>query len=61
MNNMLHINSEWQMLTPTQMNEIRGGDIIDVNEFFGAQEIELPKLPSLPASMPTGIPPVIIA
>lgn len=58
MTNMLHINSELQMLTPTQMNEIRGGDIIDVNEFQG---IELPKLPSLPASMPTGIPPVIIA
>lgn len=58
MNKMLHINSELQVLTPTQMNEIRGGDIIDVNEFQG---IELPKLPSLPASMPPIIPALVIA
>lgn len=57
----LRINSALQLLTTTQMNEIRGGDIIDVNEFQGdATEIELPKLPNLPASMPSYAPPEYI-
>ncbi|MRG47234.1 hypothetical protein GFS24_19085 [Chitinophaga sp. SYP-B3965] len=61
MKNELHINSELQLLTTTQMSEIRGGDIIDVNEFpSDIMEAELPKLPNLPTSMPTNIPPVYI-
>ena len=54
MKKMLHINPELQLLTATQMNEIRGGDVIDVNEVQG--DIELPKLPNLPTSQPNFIP-----
>ncbi|SIO54285.1 hypothetical protein [Chitinophaga niabensis] len=50
----LHINPELQLLTTTQMNEIRGGDVIDVNEV--QDDIELPKLPNLPSSQPNFIP-----
>jgi len=46
----LHINCELQLLTTTQMNEIWGGEVIDVNEAQG--EVELPKLPNLPTSQP---------
>lgn len=61
MKNELHINNDLQMLTSTQMSEIWGGDLIDVNEFpFGFMETELPKLPNLPASMPTNTPPMYI-
>jgi hypothetical protein len=54
MKKMLHLNPELQLLTTTQMNEIRGGDVIDVNEVQG--DIELPKLPNLPTSQPNFIP-----
>lgn len=62
MKNELHINNDLQMLTTTQMSEIWGGDVIDVNEFpSGIMETELPKLPNLPASMPANnTPPVYI-
>jgi hypothetical protein len=62
MKNELHINTDLQMLTTTQMSEIRGGeDIIDVNPFpSGIMEAELPKLPNLPTSIPTNPPPVYI-
>lgn len=59
MKNELHINSDLQLLTSTQMKEIWGGDIADVNEFPGGLlATELPKLPNLPSSMPSYIPPV---
>lgn len=54
MKKKLHINPELQLLTTTQMNEISGGDAMDVNDVQG--EIELPKLPNLPASQPTPVP-----
>ncbi len=54
MKKRLHINPDLQLLTTTQMKEISGGDVIDVNEAQG--EIELPKLPNLPTSQPNFIP-----
>jgi len=55
----LRINSELQLLTIKEMNEIwGGGDVIDPNQ-GDTGEIELPKLPNLPTSMPAYIPEII--
>lgn len=57
MKKRLHVNPALQLLTTAQMKEIQGGDVIDVNEIQADMgEIELPKLPNLPASMPAHIP-----